>query len=365
MNMTNIALTRPQAITQELDVFVCKRKSNAAEALQMLRDGHYVLIADYYSTGLSLLRMLKDELESHLPHHTYDEQREFRSTYRKLSHQIIVPIAEHKIALRKAPSIGWLKILYPDIEHFALPFPVLQGLNSAWQWYTKGVETPVLEHKLFPYYGVYFPTRFEHLRIFDRWLQKYKGKKGFAYDIGTGSGILTFQMLRYGFRHITATDHNPNAIAGMQEEIKRRHKRLPVSLLYGDLFAGSEPEADLIVFNPPWLPATYQAQDMDSAMYYDEDLFPRFFAEAVQRLKPEGKILIFFSNLAKIHYPDVKHPIEEELKNARRFVKDSVFKKSVLPASAKTRRNQHWRRKEVVELWQLSLHPQIRDKNTL
>ncbi len=353
--MRNIQPKRPEPITQELEILEYHQKSNPGEALQALLDGHYVLIGDYYSTGLSLLKEVKNYLEEHFGQQTFDEQREFRTRYRELSNRIIAQISKGKIALRKAPGIGWLDILYPGIQHFALPFPVIQGLNSAWQWYTKGIKLPVLNHKIFPYYGVYFPTRFEHLQIFDNWLRRYKGNKDFAYDIGTGSGVLSFQMLRYGFRHITATDNNPNAILGMREEMKRRREKLPVSLSYGNLFAGNGTPADLIVFNPPWLPAPYQLENLDVAIYYKEDLFPQFFAEAAKRLKPEGKVLLFFSNLAKLNDRQAKHPVEEELKHFQRFVKDSVFKKTVQAASIKTRRNQYWRKKEVVELWQLSL----------
>ncbi|WP_205727987.1 hypothetical protein [Flammeovirga pectinis] len=53
----------------------------------------------------------------------------------------------------------------------------VQGLNSAWQWNKKGIVLPVLRNKVHPYYGVYFPTRFDHLILFDNWLKRYEGPK--------------------------------------------------------------------------------------------------------------------------------------------------------------------------------------------
>lgn len=39
------------------------------------------------------------------------------------------------------------------------------------------------------YYGAYFPTRFDHLLLFDNWLNRYKGSKKTAIDAGIGSDV--------------------------------------------------------------------------------------------------------------------------------------------------------------------------------
>jgi SAM-dependent methyltransferase len=346
-------INRPSPIIEELEVF--ELEENLQEAVEALLQGNDVLVTDYFSRGLALLKELKTYLQFQFSEGNFQKQRDFRSVYQKYSNHILLPISEHKLAVGKAPEIGWLKILYPDLREFALPFPKVQGLNSAWQWYVKGLKTPFLKEKIFPYYGVYFPTRFDHLLLFDRWLKRYKGDNTLAYDVGIGSGILSFMMLKYGFRHIVGTDNNPNAIKSVEEAKKRNRHYHKIELLEGNLFCGDMRKADLIVFNPPWIPAQYNTQALDAAIYYDENLFPGFFAEAQRNLKPDGKLIILFSNLAKITHSSKIHPIQEEVSTGGRFVKEKVFKLSVGKPSSKTKRTQSWRAKEVVELWQLTL----------
>lgn len=255
--------------------------------------------------------------------------------------------------VRKAPEIGWLKILYPDLDVFLIPFAQVQGLNSAWQWYQKGISIPVLKNKIFPFYGTYFPTRFEHLELLEKWLEGYQGSKASAIDVGVGCGVITYQLLNHGFDKVGATDSNPNAIHGMKEDLDQKNITSEVELFLGDLFAQCHLQADLIVFNPPWLPLANDNEGLEKAMYYDEGLFPRFFAEASKHLKPEGKLVLLFSNLAQITHLTKTNPIEEELEHGGRFQKESLMKSKVQAASTKTRRNQNWREDEFVELWVL------------
>lgn len=235
-----------------------------------------------------------------------------------------------------------------------MPFPQIQGLNSAWQWYKKGVVIPVLRNKIHPYYGTYFPTRFEHLEVFDNWLKRYEGPKKFAMDIGVGSGVLSLLMVQHGFQKVFATDINPNAIVGLQDYMGTTKLSRKIDLDLGHLFGKWTKAVELIVFNPPWLPASHDLGSIDQAIYYEENLFPDFFAEAKERLLPDGKLLIVFSNLAQITDLTEEHPIEKELAEGKRFKLERCFTKSVVAASHKTTRDQHWRAAEKVELWELS-----------
>jgi len=242
------------------------------------------------------------------------------------------------------------------LKEFLLPFPQVQGLNSSWQWYAKGIYIPVLNRKIHPYYGTYFPTRFEHLDLFGKWLKYYKGEKKSAFDIGIGSGVLSFLLLNKGFEKVYGTDTNPNAIIGLHEDLIATKLYSKIELIHGDLFADVNIETELIVFNPPWLPAAHNLSGMDMAVYYDDDLFPRFFAEAKKHLKPNGRLVILFSNMAQITSLSKIHPIEAELSNEERFEKEFFAQTNVAPASKKTRRNQTWRANEMVELWILKLY---------
>jgi hypothetical protein len=350
---TNITINKPQPIKSGVDCTYFNRETDIEEAIDTLLLGKYILIEGFYSNGLNLLNALQTYLKTKHSNQSFQEQRAFRLEYQKLSNLILVGIRAHKIAVRKAPSIGWIEKLYPDAGDFLLPFPQVQGLNSAWQWYVNGVAIPVLRNKIHPYYGVYFPTRFEHLQLFDNWLKRYKGAKKSAIDVGIGSGILSLQMLKYGFQKSFGTDVNPNAIVGLQESLKGTKLALKIELDYGHLFGAWEKPTELIVFNPPWLPTSHDLNRLDEAIYYNDQLFPTFFEEAKKRLLPEGRIVLLFSNLAQITNVTKEHPIANELANETRFELDVCLKKSVQKASAKTKRNQHWRAAEAVELWVL------------
>lgn len=352
--IADLKVNKPEAIVAEKQLALFDGATNIEHAIKVLEAGKPVLITAVYSNGLVLLRALQMHLKRKLPNKSFQEQRNYRSAYRKLSNLILIEIADHKLAVKKSPSIGWLEKLYPETADFLLPFPQVQGLNSAWQWYQNGISIPVLRNKIHPYYGTYFPTRFDHLILFDNWLKRYKGSKKTAIDVGIGSGVLSFQMIKYGFQKVFGTDINPNAIVGLAEFMANTKLSGKIELDFGHLFGKWEKPTELIVFNPPWLPISRILDRLDEAIYYNENLFPEFFAEARKRLLPEGKLVILFSNLAQLTNVTKEHPIEKELAEGGRFRLEKYFKKTVKAASEKTKRDQHWRSSEKVELWELT-----------
>ncbi|HAN76304.1 MAG TPA: methyltransferase type 11 [Bacteroidales bacterium] len=348
-----LQVNRSEPIKAGIEIVSFTQESDIQETIQALLAGKQVLVEDFYSNGLYILRELTVNLKKMLPNESFLEQRAFRAEFRKLSNLILIQVKEYKLMVRKAPVIGWLEILYPDLNDFFLPLPQIQGLNSAWQWYKNGIHIPVLRNKIHPYYGVYFPTRFEHLILFDNWLKRYKGAKKTAIDIGFGSGVLSLLMVQHGFQKLFGTDINPNAIIGLSESMKGTKLARKIEIDFGHLFCKWDKPTELIVFNPPWLPAMHELNNLDEAIYYNEQLFPEFFEAAHKRLLPDGKIVILFSNIAQITKVTTEHPIEKELLSGGRFVLEKCLKKSVKEASEKTNRNQHWRGEETVELWVL------------
>ena len=347
-------VTKPAAITVTDKLQSFSKGNDIEEVVESLLLGKPILISSFYSDGLFLLKEIHKYLNLKLPNKTFKEQQAYRAEYFKLSNLILLEVVMHKLSAKKSPSIGWLKKLYPDTNHFYLSFPQIQGMNSAWQWYEKGVSIPVLRNKIHPYYGTYFPTRFEHLELFENWLNRYKGAKKSAIDIGVGSGILTLQMVKHKFQKIYATDINPNAILGMREFMEETNLSRKIELHFTHLFGNCTIQTELIVFNPPWIPESHDSKSIDQAIYYDASLFPDFFAQAIKRLAPDGRVLLIFSNLAQITKVTNEHPIEKELAEGKRFKLEKCFKKSVKAASTKTNRDQHWRAQEEVELWVLS-----------
>lgn len=349
----DMKVNKPVPAAREDNTLSFRRGTDLQLAIQTLEAGKAVLITEFFNNGLSLLHGLQAHLHRKFPQKSFLHQRVYRKAYQKLSNLIVLEIVGHQLVVKKSPRIGWLEKLYPQTPDFLLSFPQVQGLNSAWQWYQNGISIPVLRNKIHPYYGTYFPTRFEHLLLFDNWLKRYKGPKKSAMDIGFGCGVLSLQMIEQGFQKVYGTEINPNAFVGMKEYMGETKLSRKIELDFGNLFGNWDKATELIVFNPPWLPAREESDGADKAMYYDEKLFPDFFAGAKQRLLPDGKLLLIFSNLAQIAKLTQEHPIVTELDKGGRFQLERCFRKKVKASSTKTLRDPHWRSSEEVELWVL------------
>jgi len=353
-DLESIKPDRPNIITSKIDAISFYRKMDTEATVVEMIAGKYVLVEEFYSNGLQVLNELKKQLLLKHKDKSFQGQRDYRAAFRKASHRLLLKVKDNKLIVKKSPDFGWLELLYPDVSEFYVPFPEVQGMNSSWQWYQKGLEVKTLDLTLHPYYGTYFPTRFDHLKLFDKWLKKYDGSKTNAIDIGVGSGVLSFQLIQNGFENITAIDTNKNAIIGVSEESKRLGYEDKMTLIHSDLFENCDVKADLIVFNPPWLLAKHDLEEgIDKAMYYEEELFPRFFEQALEHLAHDGKIVLIFSNLAQVVDEESTHPIIEELQKNNRFRKELHLKRDVRASSRRTKRRDS-RDKEKVELWVLS-----------
>ncbi len=347
-----ISPDRPEPVSPGGELIPVTKRSNLQEAARALQNGEFRVIGDVFPTGLKVLHALRKLISEIFTDETYSESRNTRAIYREASNRLLVPVSKGKLSLKKAPEIGWLSRLYPEDEDFLLPYPQIQGLNSAWQWYIKGLKLPVLDHKIYPFYGVYFPTRFDHLIQFDAWLKKLPGPKHHALDMGTGCGVLSFQMIKHGFEKVQACDVNPNAVLSVQENSVKFGYDKKLDVYLSDLFSNCEGTFDLIVFNPPWMPAVDEFTGLNQAIYYQPELFERFFESAQKHLNSDGKIVILFSNLAQKSGVTGAHPVEAELENNDRYEKMQLDKKAVkAPKSRSKRRNN--RVNEFVELWVL------------
>ena len=345
---------RPDIITSQIDAINFYPKIDIEATVVEMIAGKYVFVGKLYSDGLKVLSELKRNLQLKYNDKSFQGQRDYRSAFREASQRVLLKVKDHKLTTRKSPDIGWLELLYPEVSEFYISFAQVQGMNSSWQWYQKGIEVKTLDLTLHPYYGTYFPTRFDHLKLFDQWLKRYDGAKTTAIDMGVGSGVLSFQLIQNGFENIVACDTNKNAIIGVSKEAQRLGLEDKITLKYSDLFEDCDVKTDLIVFNPPWLLAKHDLEEgIDKAMYYEGDLFPRFFEQAQKHLTPDGKIVLIFSNLAQVVDKESTHPIIEELQKNKRYTKELHLTRGVNASSKKTKRTDS-RSNEKVELWVLT-----------
>jgi len=345
-------LHRPSPVAVDTPAEPVDRSCDPERVAQALCEGRRQRITDLYGTGNTILGALRARLSQAHPGKDHAQRRAYRRALHEAGRHLLAPVQDNAIALAKAPDIGWLEELYPDQANFMLPFGDLMGLNSAWQWRLRGLKVPILRTTIHPFYGTYFPTRFDHLELFNDWLKEQDSLQSIV-DVGVGSGVLTVLLLQRGAQHVYATDLNPNALISAQGELRGRGHKARVTFEQADLLGSFGGDADLIVFNPPWLPGEVSGP-LDMAIYYPDDLFSRFFREAHQRLAPGGRVALLFSNLVGQLTPNATHPVEQELATGGRFVLEDKHTRSVRAGSKRTKRSTAHRSQEQVQLWILT-----------
>ena len=197
---------------------------------------------------------------------------------------LLIEVGEHyKISLKRAPDFSQACLeAYGD---FTGPFVVsireLQGLIGAHEWRKKGVPIEAIGANIHPHYGVFSPIRGEYLALL---AQAPLPDTALAFDIGTGTGVISALLARRGVKKIIATDQDPRAIKCAQENIARLDLQKQITLSQTNMFP--EGKAPLIVCNPPWLPAK-PSSPIEHAVY-----------------DPESKMLLAFLNGLKTHLAD-------------------------------------------------------------
>jgi len=119
-----------------------------------------------------------------------------------------------------------------------------------------------------------------------------KNKNAKVLDIGTGSGIQAITALNSGIsrENILAVDINPEAVKFV--------KRKGINAKISDLFSSVSGKFDLIVFNPPYLPADKRDKEKDtSGGKKGDETIIRFLRGVRKYLANDGKMLILLSSL--------------------------------------------------------------------
>ena len=342
---------KPEIYPDDNDLPVFRGGMNYRHVLKKLDSGPGIKVQGSYATAMAFYSWLKKRITSKHPVYNYITSRITREIINKKTSKIFVKISHHKPEPEKAPEIPWLKIFYPGNPDFLISLPDMLGLNGAWQWYEKGIKYPVLEHRLHPYYGVYFPTRTEHLILFDQWLEKNKGRFTNAADIGTGCGILSFIMARHGMKRVYATDINPNAVYSTSKEIERFRLSKCINIEQASFFGSVRDDLDLAVFNPPWIPGKCNSIT-DMGVYYEEGFFEKFFTEAAARLAPGTILIVLFSSFAIEAGITDHNPVEKAVNHDKFILEDKITRSVTEKAKAKSK---NWlnelRSKEKIELW--------------
>ncbi|MGP4952628.1 methyltransferase, partial [Psychrobacter sp. T6-1] len=219
-----------------------------------------------------------------------------------LSRLLLELDADYGSHLRRAPDMSTACIaafgaLDKKVdERYVLSFRDVQGALGAAGWREKGVKIDTLELTLHPHYGVFAPTRHEYVQLLlDAPLPVVPDV---AYDIGTGTGLLAIILAKRGAKQVIATDLSSRALACASDNFARLDLT-DIQLQEANLYPTDAPLANLIVCNPPWLPAKPTAL-LEYAVYDPNSAMLRGLLQgAKSHLAEQGEVWLILSDLAE------------------------------------------------------------------
>ena len=233
----------------------------------------------------------------------FHQQRQLQAQRSRILSRLLLELDTGYISkLRRAPDISaactaaFGSLDKVSDESCVLSFRDLQGALGAAQWREKGVPIEPLNLSVFPHYGVFAPTRHEYVQLLlDAPLPDVCEV---AYDIGTGTGLLAIILAQRGVKQVIATDLNPRALACASDNFTRLELS-SIQLQQADLYPTDAPLADLIVCNPPWLPAK-PSSPLEYAVYDPNSKMLRGLLQgAKQHLAAHGELWLILSDLAE------------------------------------------------------------------
>ena len=229
----------------------------------------------------------------------FHQQRQLQAQRSRILSRLLLELNAGYISkLRRAPDMSAAcTAAFGELdESCVLSFRDLQGALGAAQWREKGVPIGPLNLSVFPHYGVFAPTRHEYVQLLlDAPLPDVCEV---AYDIGTGTGLLAIILAQRGVKQVIATDLNSRALACASDNFTRLELS-SIQLQQADLYPTDTPFADLIVCNPPWLPAK-PSSPLEYAVYDPNSKMLRGLLQgAKQHLAAHGELWLILSDLAE------------------------------------------------------------------
>jgi len=274
---------------------------------------------------------------------------------------VLIPFnPDFGIALRRAPDArqacteSW-GVADPAAGVSVASLRELLGLISAHEWRKNGVEIPALgaapNNRIHPHYGVFSPVRGEYIALVATALKSRTVRT--AFDIGTGTGVLAAVMARSGVPHTIATDLDPRALACARDNLQRLGVGEQVHLEQTNLFP--QGLADVIVCNPPWLPAR-PSSPVEHAVYDEGSrMLMGFLKDLPKHLVPGGEGWLILSDLAEHLGLRSRAELLTAIEQAGLHVVGRLDAKPVHPKTQDTSNPLHMARAaEVTSLWRLA-----------
>ena len=172
----------------------------------------------------------------------------------------------------------------------------LLGMVGAHEWRKKGVPVDALPANIHAHYGVYSPIRGEYLDLIN---STSLGNAKTAFDIGTGTGVIAAILVTRGIKAVIATDNSLRALNCAADNIEKLNLKSYITIEQANLFPSGHKKADLIVCNPPWLPAKANAP-IEHAIYDPNSAMLKGFLNGVKaHLNEDGEAWLILSDFAE------------------------------------------------------------------
>ena len=213
---------------------------------------------------------------------------------------LLVPLdAGFGVPLRRAPDmrVACAETWGAANDDSVTSLRELIGIVGAHEWRRKGVAIPALDDRIYAHYGVFSPVRGEYLDLVATAPLPESPRSLVAFDIGTGTGVIAAILAKRGVAHVVGTDQSPRALACARDNLARLGLGDRVDVVDADLFPAGR--ADLVVCNPPWIPAS-AVTATDHAVYDpDSRMLRGFLAGLTAHLEPGGEGWLIISDIAE------------------------------------------------------------------
>lgn len=226
--------------------------------------------------------------------------RQAQSQKARILGMLVIEISVgYHINLRRAPDVkdACEHAYGKSSENIVVSLREILGLIGAYEWHKNGVGVSVINQKIHPSYGVFSPIRGEYLDLVDK--APLPTPCNVAFDIGTGTGVLAAILANRGIKKIIATDNSPRALECARNNISQLQLKNYVEIVEANLYPTGAEKADLIVCNPPWLPA-HPSSALESAIYDEKSQMLKGFLNGLSaHLTESGEGWLILSDFAE------------------------------------------------------------------
>jgi SAM-dependent methyltransferase len=226
----------------------------------------------------------------------FRRQRQDQARMSRLLGSILVEVTtDYALDLRRAPAIDAAchDVFGATTSPAVMSFRELLGVLGAHRWRQRGIEILALNgRRIHPHYGVFAPTRTDYIDLVARTTLPPART---AFDIGTGTGVLAALLLHRRLPRVVATDVEWRAVECAKDNLERLGLADRATVQRRDLFPPGR--ADLIVCNPPWVPASPTSTLEAGVFDRGSGMLTRFVRQLPDHLTHNGEAWLVISDL--------------------------------------------------------------------